>query len=254
MGYDIYVPSTSLWAKLYRRLVRYQHREKLRVDTNRPIVSFTFDDCPQSAFKNALPVLEKRGWSGTIYAAMGLCGTTNHLGLHMTEEEMQRASENGHEIADHTFSHLDANAVSPDVFLSDIEKNKSAFKRLGLPPANNFAYPYGAVNAAVKSALSKKFNLLRGIETPQQNKVLDLNQAASQRLYSGKNFNASRKAIQNLARTPGWLILFTHDVRDNPSEYGCTPKEFSTILDDVAAINADVLPVKDALKQLKKAQ
>jgi peptidoglycan/xylan/chitin deacetylase (PgdA/CDA1 family) len=252
--FKVYSPSTSLWSKLARRAVKYQHQRKLVIKTEKPLVSFSFDDCPQSVFENALPALEKRGWHGTIYAAMGLCGTSNHLGLHMSEAEMKSASKSGHEIADHTFSHLDANAVAPEIFLKDIAKNRAAFERLGLPRARNFAYPYGEVNASVKEALAEQFSLMRGIHSPIHSKTMDLNQAATHRLYSGEDFLECRKAIRGLKETPSWLILFTHDVRDNPSPFGCTPSEFQTILKDVETIGADVLPVQAALDVLREAK
>ncbi|RKQ71905.1 peptidoglycan/xylan/chitin deacetylase (PgdA/CDA1 family) [Litorimonas taeanensis] len=245
--FNIYNPSQSLRAKLDRRLVRYRKREVLNIRTEKPIVSFSFDDCPQSVFLNALPAMEERNWRGTIYAAMGLCETTNHLGRHMSRTEMQHAHQAGHEIADHTYSHLDANQVSLDEFQRDIDKNKAAFQALGLPPARSFAYPYGEVNFAAKSVLSERFDLLRGIHSPKQTHALDLNQAASQRLYSGADFVACRQAIRALKSKPSWLILFTHDVRKSPSEFGCTPKDFQAILDDVEAIGAEVLPVSEAL-------
>jgi len=52
------------------------------------IISFSFDDCPKTAVTNGLPLLEAEGWRATIYIALGLCDTTNHLGLHMSEADV----------------------------------------------------------------------------------------------------------------------------------------------------------------------
>jgi peptidoglycan/xylan/chitin deacetylase (PgdA/CDA1 family) len=252
--FNIYVPAKSLPARISRRLVKYRARRPLKLNLERPIVSISFDDCPRSVFETALPAMEKRGWKSTIYAAMGLCDTTNHLGLHMSAQDMKTAYEAGHEIADHTFAHIDANAVSSTSFLSDIEKNQDLLKSLEIPPSRSFAYPYGEVSFATKTALSKRFDLMRGIHSPTCSHSIDLNQAASQRLFSGSDFEQTRQAIRRLEQHPSWLILFTHDVRENPSEYGCTPSEFETILSDLAAINADVLPVIDALETIRGSQ
>ena len=40
-----------------------------------PLVSFTFDDVPDSAFVNGAAVLERRGLRGTFYIASGICGS-----------------------------------------------------------------------------------------------------------------------------------------------------------------------------------
>ena len=250
--YPVFVPSKFLSSRIARRLVKYQARRMMSFNYDRPIVSFSFDDCPRSVMGNALPALESRSWRGTIYAAMGLCGITNNLGLHMSQDDMKAAHRSGHHIDDHTFSHLSARSVSTAEFLYDIEKNKAVFADMGLPPAQTFAYPYGEVTKETKAALSHKFPLLRGIHSPHGDKTVDLNQAASQRLYSGSDFESCLKAIHELKHTPSWLILFTHDVREDPSDFGCTPSDFLTAIKAVESTGAEVLPVADALSRLQR--
>lgn len=249
--FEVYAPAKGLSARVARRLTRYAARRPLNILTERPLISFSFDDCPQSAMLNALPALEKRGWRGTIYAAMGLCETTNHLGLHLSEAELKAISEAGHEIGNHTFSHCDANAVSTEEFLMDIAKTTERFAALNIPAAKTFAYPYGEVKTATKKALSKEYELLRSIHDIGNNTHIDLNQAASQRLYSGQSFKKCLNLISSLKDTPRWITFFTHDVRDKPSEFGCTPAEFEQILEAAYAVNAEVLPIADALKRVR---
>lgn len=251
--YTAFVPSKSLPSRIARRLVKYRAQRKLAFKYDKPIVSFSFDDCPRSVMDNALPLLKERNWYGTIYAAMGLCGTTNHLGLHMSRDDMKTVHEAGHHIDDHTFSHVSARSVSTQDFLTDIEKNQAVFTELGLPSPRTFAYPYGEVTLETKRALSRRFPLLRGIHSPHGATSLDLNQTASQRLYSGNDFEPCLEAIENLKQNPSWLILFTHDVRDNPSAFGCTPSHFKKIVQAVERSGAEVLPVSDALTTLRGA-
>ncbi len=249
--YPVFVPSKSLSSRIGRRLVKYRAQRMMPFNYDKSIVSFSFDDCPRSVMENALPVLEDRNWRGTIYAAMGLCGITNHLGLHMSRNDMSAVHEKGHHIDGHTFSHISARSVPLDIFLSDIEKNKAAFAEIGLPIPRTFAYPYGEVSLEAKKALSEIYPLLRGIHSPNGQTALDLNQTASQRLYSGEDFKASLSAVDRLKTSPAWLILFTHDVRESPSEYGCTPSEFKTIIQAVERSGAEVLPVAEALARLQ---
>jgi len=247
----IYEPSKSLRTRLSRRLVRYQHRNMLATQTKKPVVSFTFDDCPKSVIENAFPILDEKKWKSTLYIAMGLCNTTNHLGLHMSEDDVLKSYKNGHEIGNHTFAHLDARSVSCEEFLSDILKNEGAFKQLGIPKTSTFAYPYGEITAPTKSSLSEVFDLKRGIHSPSSTQHYDLNQTASQRLYSGTDLETCLERIKALKKTSGWLILFTHDVRQSPSDYGCTPEDFRRVVEAVDAIGADVMPVAKALDTFK---
>ena len=251
--YEAFAPSKSLSSRIARRVVKYRAQRKLAFKHDKPIVSFSFDDCPRSVMETALPLLENRSWRGTIYAAMGLCGTTNHLGLHMSCEDMKAVHKAGHHVDGHTYSHVSARSVSTQDFLTDIEQNKAVFSELGLPSPRTFAYPYGEVTLETKRALSRKFPLLRGIHSPHGATSLDLNQTASQRLYSGSDFERCLEAIENLKHTPIWLILFTHDVRENPSAFGCTPSDFEKVVKAVETSGAEVLPVSEALTKLQGA-
>jgi len=246
MTETIYKPRTDLVAKVQRRLSRHVQRKLVRPDLKRGIVSLSFDDCPRSVFENALPLIEARGWKATIYASLGLCGTTNHLGLHMSEQDIFEAHERGHEIGDHTFTHIDGMTAGPNGVLKDIARNRMAFRSLGLPPAETFAYPYGEVTPSLKRSLNEEFALARGIHNPS-GQALDLGLAASGRLYSDE-IEHTLSLIKTAAREKRWLILFGHDVRDTPSAFGCTEAELFRVIDTIAYLGLDVMTVRGALE------
>jgi len=223
--------------------------QPLHID--RPIVSFTFDDCPLSVMANGLRPLEKQGWRGTVYVAMGLCGSTNHLGLHMSEDDVKAVYESGHEIGDHSFSHIDGSQIPLEIFLSDIERNQQALADLGIPPSQTFAYPYGEATPALKQALEPLFKGARSIRSQLHRDRVDLNQIGSNRLYSGPDFTRLIRDINSLSAKPAWLCIFTHDIRDNPSPYGCTPAEMAMVIKAVKHSGADVLPVNDVLARME---
>jgi len=248
MSGTVYKPRTDIVAKVRRRMARHVERKLINPNIERGLISLSFDDCPRSVVDNALPLIEARGWTATIYAAIGLCGTTNHLGLHMSEQDIVAAHAAGHEIGDHTFTHIDGMAAGTDRVLKDIADNRAAFRALDLPPAETFAYPYGEVTPALKRTLMNEFSLARGIHPPSGD-TLDLGLAASGRLYSA-DVEHTLDLIKTAAREKRWLILFGHDVRENPSEFGCTPAELFRIIDTIAYLGLDVLTVRDALKKV----
>ena len=252
MSAAVHVPSRSLRARVQRRAARYLARRVVTPQLTRGVVSFTFDDCPRSVLRNALPLLEREGWRATIYACVGLCDTVNHLGVHLSETELQEIHARGHEIADHSYSHLDAAAVGADAMRADIERNREAFVRLGLPRARSFAYPYGEVTPGVKSALAGEFELLRGIHDPKGAEV-DLNLAASVRLYA-HTVDAALGQIDMAARERRWLTLFSHDVRRQPSDFGCTPHDLTRVIDACLQNEVDVLTVSAALDRVMASE
>jgi len=247
----IYRPRTNIKSKLERRASRLLNKRMIKPALTRPIISISFDDCPQTALLNAAPMLEENNWRGTFYMAMGLCGTTNHLGLHMTEDDVKAAHKNGHEIANHTFSHIDGQQTSQSNFLADIDKNQAALDALNLPLSQNFAYPYGCVSPKLKSRIAKKFKIVRGVHNPaqssEQTSHIDTALLPSMRIYSGDAVEAILRKIEHIKKHPQWLTLFTHDVRDTPSDYGCTPNDMARIIDAIKESGAIVLPLIDAL-------
>ncbi len=222
-------------------------------DLNESIVSFSFDDCPASAIETALPMLEAEGWRATIYVACGLCETENHLGRHMSLADIADVHDQGHEIADHTFSHLSSNDNDLLAYMADVEKNQRVLKGLGLPPSRHFAYPFGHVSPALKKALRKRFKTLRGVLSPT-NSTQDANLLNAARVYSGEALQSALKQVENAKTQPKWLNLFTHDVRNNPSDFGCTPDEFQTIVTAVRQSGLRVMTVNDAYRTIKKRQ
>ena len=60
--------------------------------------------------------------------------------------------------------------------------------------------------------------------------------------------------IDQNARARGWLIFATHDVRETPSRFGCTPDFFEQVVQWSLESGARILPVVEALEVLKASQ
>lgn len=249
---NIYSPSKTLPARINRRLIPFRAKRNLSIKLDRPIISLTFDDCPKSVIDNAIPAIEREGWQASLYMAMGLCGTTNHLGLHMSEDDVKAAYASGHEIAGHTFNHVDITTISTDKFKQEIDTNQSKLNELGLPRCETFAYPYGQTNVVAKKYMEKTFKGARGINGHVHRSSIDLNQINSNRLYSGQDCKNIIRDISELDQNPGWMTIFTHDVRDNPSAFGCTPDEFEQVISSIKNSDARVMTVANAIDYLEK--
>ena len=236
-----------------RRQLSHKLEREILPRPEQPIVTFSFDDCPRSVLENALPLIEAEAWRSTIYVCLGLCGTTNHLGLHMSEADIVECYNRGHEIGDHTFSHINAKAPSTKDYLANIEKNQQALQALGLPASEHFAYPFGDVTTPIKARLKNKFKTLRGV-LPPTSANLDRNYLPAMPLYSGQNIKQAIEKIETLNSEPIWLNFYTHDIRDNPSIYGCTQDEFIQIIQAVKSSGAVVLPVCEAFERISETR
>jgi peptidoglycan/xylan/chitin deacetylase (PgdA/CDA1 family) len=247
-----YEPSNRLAAKIARRFVPFQEQRDLRFALKRPVVSFTFDDFPRSAIENGSDVLERQGWNATFYVAAGLRDVHNHHGQQFSAVDLPALEARGHEIAAHSFSHIDMTKLSSAALISEINRNEKTLRNMGVKgPIDNFAYPFGAVNVNVKKTLGERFKSLRGITPGAHRDKADLNGLKSAPIFSGDKLAHTLKLINGLKSKPGWLTLFAHDVRDTPSEWGCTPEEFKAVIAAVKQSGALVLPIQEAISHIE---
>ena len=170
----------------------------------------------------------------------------------MNADDAKALCKSGHEIGEHTFSHGDSNRMTISEVFADIEKNTAALDALGISAPTTLAYPYGETNAQLKSALEKSFKGSRGINRPKQYDRVDLNQIAALPLYE-TTIDQAVTAIDQIARNGGWLTLFTHDVRDNPSPYGCKAEDIERVIKAIQDGPIEVLTVDQAIDSLENA-
>ena len=247
---DAYSADRSLKGKLRRRLVRLMHRRPLAAAPDRAMVSFSFDDVPATAAHAGAEALEARGVHGTFFIAADLAGKEAPMGVCGLAEDYRRLVAAGHELACHTYSHLDCGQADGAKALVDVAANAEAFRAWELPKATTFAYPYGDVGYGTKPALGDQFQLLRALHHGVIVQGSDLNQAPGVGIEGPGGESLARRWIEIARRRNAWLILYTHDVRDEPSPWGCTPAVFGRLIDAAIAAGLEVVTVAEGARRL----
>jgi len=225
----------------------------MSITTHIPIVSFTFDDAPKSAFVVAREILKEYNVRATYFISLGLLGAETEVGEIASVGDLARALEDGSELGCHTFDHLDAWHVSSTAFMASVARNREALGRI-LPGATftTFAYPKTGATLSVKSALGKTFVCCRGGGQAANVDSADLNLVKA--CFFDKRTNVDAEFIGTLldynARRRGWLILATHDVAPDPSPYGCSPKFLEEIVQRASQSGALLLPVGEACAKI----
>ena len=108
----------------------------------------------------------------------------------------------------------------------------------------------GRGNTRVKWLLRRYANCARGIGEGINRDPTDLNNLRANAIYSHRGTDKLLSLIDETRREGGWLIFYTHDVSDSPSEFGCTIGDFQTIAEAVNAAGIDVLTVDDVIRSL----
>jgi peptidoglycan/xylan/chitin deacetylase (PgdA/CDA1 family) len=246
---DVYSADRSLKGKLRRRYAKLVRRRPVRVQLDKPMVTFAFDDPPKTATEAGAAILEERGLRGTFFVAAGLAGQDSPFGLYADDDDTRRLHAAGHEIACHTYSHLDCGKASGPAILADVERNAEALGALGVYPTT-FAYPYGDVSPAAKAAIGGKFSLLRALHHGLVENGADLNQAPAVGIEGPDGETTAIHWLREAARKHAWLILFTHDVKKNPSPFGCTPEALERLADAALSMGFEVVTAAEGAKRI----
>jgi peptidoglycan/xylan/chitin deacetylase (PgdA/CDA1 family) len=247
----------NLWQRAQGRYIRTMassvYRRPLAVQTEQPLISFTFDDFPRSALLTGGAILKSMGARGTYYVSLGLMGKEEPTGTICSPEDLNLLREQGHELGCHTYSHFDSWETKTSVFVNSVAKNREALE--GLFPGQrfrSFSYPINPPRARTKRQVAQHFDCCRGGGQVNNAGTTDSNYLAAYFLEkTSGNSAAVIEAIDLNRQSRGWLIFATHDVDTRPTPYGCTPDFFSEIVEYAVRSGARVLPVIDAFDVLR---
>jgi peptidoglycan/xylan/chitin deacetylase (PgdA/CDA1 family) len=237
-------------ARISNRLSRYFRTTPFELRNTHPMVSFTFDDFPESAASVGAPILDQYGAKATFYVSGSQVGTRSDHWQGVGADVIVELHRRGHEIACHTFSHVRSTDLDAARLAAEIEENRRYL--LGLDPSmriENFAYPYGQGSVWRKRQLAKTFRSSRGIIPGINSGVVDLQYLRSTPLINRHiDEECIDRAFDTLVGSNGWLIFYGHDLATEPSPYGCTPALLRYALDAATRRDVAIMNVAGALR------
>src|ERR1700747_1049840 len=82
-------PIHKIRGYIERNCARAFFRRPVAIRTNRPLISFTFDDFPQSALFVGGAILKRFGLRGTYYVSLGLAGQDSPSGRIVSSDQLK---------------------------------------------------------------------------------------------------------------------------------------------------------------------
>ncbi len=134
----------------------------------KPLVAITFDDGFKSVYEHGFPTLLRYGLPATIFLVTDYCGRTNdwpgqpHWVKRRTLlgwTEVREMSEAGITFGSHTRTHRDLRKLPPHQIEEELLASKRTIEDALGHSVDNFAYPYGAYNEAVRDISRNVFSL-----------------------------------------------------------------------------------------------
>ncbi len=247
---DAYIPPRDLVSKIRRRATQWRAARPAHLKFDTPILSICFDDFPVTAATEGARILESHGARGTYYAAAGMAEQEGPCGKNFSARDIVRLIGSGHEIGCHTFDHTDCARRDPFDTLRSLAKNRDALNEMGAgEPARTLAYPYGETSHALKKSLPPRYYSARGILPGINVGRVDLAQLRAFALFGDGWRDTLQMAMKQAAKRKGWVIGFTHDVADAPSDWGTRAADLDALLKSAHELGFTILPVTAALER-----
>jgi len=226
-----------------------------------PIISFTFDDFPHSAWSQGGAILNRYRARGTYYVALGLMEQQIEAGEGFHQGDLRQLIDSGHELGCHTHDHFHAWETTRLLFEQSIVRNMTKLQEL-VPGAimKTLSYPKSCPRPGNKRAAEKHFLCCRGgslgfRDLREETKIKqvafnfglrDANSLQGFFLEQAPDSATVKTLIDENRSEGGWLILATHDVSGTPSNLGCTAQFFEEIVRHASKSGAKLLPVAEA--------
>lgn len=238
--------------RLENRLLRAAPWQVMQVPRREPIVSFTFDDVPDSALDAGAAILEADGVRGTFYISGGLEGRVEPDRTLIDLAGCRELALRGHEIGCHSYAHRDLRHVDGDALVEDLSRNARYLDAVDPRPGRrNFAYPFNSGSFGKRAIVARTFRtcraagegINRGPTDPTFLRAVEIRQPQQHVL-------GLVRWIDTLLANPGWLIFFTHDISPRPTPHGCTAAGFRLLVGYAVARGCHVLTVDAALDRM----
>jgi peptidoglycan/xylan/chitin deacetylase (PgdA/CDA1 family) len=238
------------------RFIARQSRNKvLPLNNLAPIVTFTFDDVPASACVAGARILEQYGARATFFVAARDCGAAQPDGAtRATIDELRTVWRNGHEIGCHTYSHPAIRYLSDEQINLELERNQAALREIHPEmELRNFAYPFGDISIRTKRHLEERFDTCRSGHPGINRGTADLGGLDAWPLQDALLDHAQvGELIAETARSRGWLIFYSHDVADEPSQYGVSPDLLEWAVASAKRSGCALASVADSLNLVRR--
>ena len=174
----------------------------------RRLVGLTFDDGYENFLEYALPVLERSGFSATVFALAGKLGEENtwDRGPRMKllgADGLREISSRGMEVGSHGDTHVRLSGLKPEALEKEVSQSRRALNEALGEEVAGFCYPYGSVDErAVREVRRAGYTYACAYKTRVVRDVHDL-----PRIHAGEKDGRVRLALKlgGFARYPGIL-------------------------------------------------
>ena len=202
----------------------------------KPMVVLQTDDGHPSDYTTGYPLASARNIPLTHHVIAARIGNPGQL----TWDQIHELRAAGFGIECHNYNHVDITTLTEAELRANLEAVNAAFIAAGLPTPEHHAYAFGAYDAASR-AIIEDYRLSGRTTTEKQTPIMywgqefDWYQLRSKSIVRDTTVDEIKGRIDDAIAQNYVLILYTHDISDDPGEVGWYTDRFEEILDYIAA-------------------
>jgi peptidoglycan/xylan/chitin deacetylase (PgdA/CDA1 family) len=126
------------------------------------IVGLTFDDGYEDFLHTAVPVMERLGFSATVFVVAGMLGEeSSWKSVHepiprlkiLGAEGLREVSARGMEVASHSMSHVMLSGLESELLEREVNGSRRVLSEILGETVEGFSYPYGILDRAAVQAV-----------------------------------------------------------------------------------------------------
>jgi peptidoglycan/xylan/chitin deacetylase (PgdA/CDA1 family) len=168
--------------------------DAMRAGRQRGLVGITFDDGYASVLEAAVPELQRRGFTASVFIISDRLSGTNDWDDGpawplLSAGQVGELAAGGMEIGSHGATHVRLAGLDAGQLDAEVSGSRASLGELIGAPVRGFAYPYGSMDAAARRAVHEAgYGYACAVETP----TADLGLMALPRIYVGQRDGAAR--------------------------------------------------------------
>jgi peptidoglycan/xylan/chitin deacetylase (PgdA/CDA1 family) len=139
-------------------------RRATSIGDSKGLVGITFDDGYEDFLSTAVPIMERLGFSATVFVVVGMMGEKNRwksvyepvtrlkiLGA----GDLREISARGMEVGAHGMTHVMLSGIEPELLEREVNDSRYVLGEVLGEEVEGFSYPYGILDGAVVQAVRK---------------------------------------------------------------------------------------------------
>lgn len=206
----------------------------------------TFDDGYSTDYEVVYPILEEKDLKAVTYISPIFI--EEKVEGYMSWDQVKALDEAGWDIEDHTYSHANLKELTEPEIHEELQKVDDIFEEMGLDIPKHHAFPHGTYNESITDIVFTYRKTARKAENtlnsfPLESNIID---AIDMGIHSEE---ALKGFIDDAVNKNKLIFFFTHDVQDEPYDYGITTDKFKSVVEYSIEKEINILTLTELMEK-----